>query len=263
MPQVFSCGSDLHGQLGHGSLDEEAAHALYEERCSQALKTRLAEVHHHLSHEELCEILASELADPALIRVLGSWLGPLLGRQGMGAFPPGEAAPHQAVYTPRRIDALAGRRATAVAASGTSSLILLLDGEVHSCGGVLLRGWQRRQGAPWLGHGAACERQALPKRIEALVDAGVAGRAISAGARHSLVIDADGALWSFGYPDARLGRGYTEADVYEDGIPPPQRYDELSGVGRVRGLDGQVRHRACAAYVQLYAHRNAHSLKAS
>lgn len=243
--EVFSCGSDLHGQLGHGSLDEGAAHALYEARCSNELKARIAEA--HLSYEERLEMLAGELADATLARFLCSWLSPLQGRHGMGAFAPGETAPHQAVYTPRRIEALADVRATAVAAGGTSSLILLLNGEVHSCGGVLLHGWQRRQGAPWLGHGATCERQALPKRIEALVAAGVRGRGVSAGQKHSLVIGADGDLWSFGYPDARLGRGFIEEDVYEDGIPSPQRYEELSGVGLVQGLSGQQVASACSA----------------
>ena len=85
-------------------------------------------------------MLAGELADATLARFLCSWLSPLQGRHGMGAFAPGETAPHQAVYTPRRIEALADVRATAVAAGGTSSLILLLNGEVHSCGGVLLHG---------------------------------------------------------------------------------------------------------------------------
>ena len=97
---------------------------------------------------------------------------------------------------PKKIDALTGRRVVAVSAGDTHSLALTADGAVWSFG----CGWNGR-----LGHGDT-QTQLLPKKVEALVGQRVV--AVAAGTVHTIVITADGAVWSWGGGlSGKLGHG--------------------------------------------------------
>jgi len=101
---------------------------------------------------------------------------------------------------PKKIEALAGQRVLAVSAGGYHSLAITADGSVWSWG---------FGGSGQLGHGN-WQDQLLPKKVEAF--AGQRVVAVSAGARHSIAITADGAAWSWGGGgQGRLGHGDNQA----------------------------------------------------
>jgi alpha-tubulin suppressor-like RCC1 family protein len=89
---------------------------------------------------------------------------------------------------PKRIKALRGVRMRCVAAGKMHSCAVTEEGHVYTWG-------EGKTGA--LGH-MHFEDEPLPKRIETLYDNGVVAVGVAAGAKHTLVADADGAAWGFG-----------------------------------------------------------------
>jgi len=101
----------------------------------------------------------------------------------------------QSQLLPKKVEALAGQHVVAVSAGAYHSIALTANGAVWSWG----EGWDGR-----LGHGDN-QQELLPKKIDAF--AGQRVVAVSAGA-HSLVLTADGAVWSWGYGySGQLGHG--------------------------------------------------------
>jgi len=107
-----------------------------------------------------------------------SWGDGLFGQLGHGD--------EQIQLLPQKVEAFAGQRVASVSAGHSHSLALSADGAVWSWGYGLYG---------QLGHGDEQE-QLLPKKIEALEGQRVV--AVSAGARHSLGLTADGSVWSWG-----------------------------------------------------------------
>jgi alpha-tubulin suppressor-like RCC1 family protein len=89
---------------------------------------------------------------------------------------------------PRRIEALRGVRVRCVAAGEMHSCAVTDEGHVYTWG-------QGETGA--LGH-MEFQNEPLPKRVETLHDKGVLAVGVAAGGFHTLVADADGAVWGFG-----------------------------------------------------------------
>jgi len=87
---------------------------------------------------------------------------------------------------PKKVEALADRRAIAVSAGTLHSLAITADGAVWSWGNGLFGR---------LGHGDE-QNQLLPKKVEAL--AGQRVVAVSAGYQHSLALTANGAVFTWG-----------------------------------------------------------------
>jgi alpha-tubulin suppressor-like RCC1 family protein len=92
------------------------------------------------------------------------------------------------IWLPRRIEALRGVRVRCVAAGFVLSCAVTDDGHVYTWG---------RGGSGALGH-MKFEDELLPKRVEMLHDEGVFAVGVAAGVDHTLVADADGAVWGFG-----------------------------------------------------------------
>ena len=161
---VWSWGYGAWGQLGHG--DEQ--HQLLPKKVEAFAGQRVVAVSAGGTHS------LATTADGAV----WSW-----GRGDWGKLGHGD---QQGQLLPKKIELLAGRRVIGVSAGARHSLALTVDGAVWSWGGG---DWGK------LGHGDE-QQQLLPKKVEAL--AGQRVVALSAGGEHSLVITADGALWSWG-----------------------------------------------------------------
>jgi alpha-tubulin suppressor-like RCC1 family protein len=93
---------------------------------------------------------------------------------------------------PRRIEALQDVRVRCVAAGRRHSCAVTDEGHVYTwgCG---------RAGA--LGH-MKFQDEVLPEYVELLHDEGVVAVGVAAGDKHTLVADADGSVWGFGYLNA-------------------------------------------------------------
>ena len=114
-------------------------------------------------------------------------------------------------WQPKKVEAFAGQRVVAVSAGDSHSLSLTAGGNVWSWG----------SGECPLGHGDH-EDQLLPKKIEALAARRVV--AVSAGGHHSLVLTADGAVWSWGRGAfGKLGHGDTQLQLL------PKKVEALAG----------------------------------
>jgi alpha-tubulin suppressor-like RCC1 family protein len=88
----------------------------------------------------------------------------------------------------KRIEALRGVRVRCIAAGHSLSCAVTDEGHVYTWGRDLT-------GA--LGH-MGFEDEPLPRRVQALHDNGVFAVGVAAGRNHTLVADADGAVWGFG-----------------------------------------------------------------
>jgi alpha-tubulin suppressor-like RCC1 family protein len=86
---------------------------------------------------------------------------------------------------PKRVEALQGVRVRCIAAAKTSSCAVTKEGHVYTWGD-----------GP-LGH-VDCEDEVLPRRVEMLYENGVVAVGVVTGSQHTLVADADGAVWGFG-----------------------------------------------------------------
>jgi alpha-tubulin suppressor-like RCC1 family protein len=60
------------------------------------------------------------------------------------------------------------------------------------------------------------EDEPLPKRVETLYDEGVLAVGVSAGANQTMVVDADGAVWGFGYLNAIGAWNHPTVDAMRD-----------------------------------------------
>jgi len=105
-------------------------------------------------------------------------------------------------WQPKKVEAFADQRVSAVSAGAHHSLATTADGAVWSWG--------------WgyfgqVGHGDT-QNQLLPKKVEALTGRRVV--TVSAGVAHSLAITTDGAVWSWGHGgEGRLGHGDTQRQL--------------------------------------------------
>jgi alpha-tubulin suppressor-like RCC1 family protein len=96
------------------------------------------------------------------------------------------------ILLPKRIDALRGMRVRCIAAGKLHSCAVTDEGHVYTWG-------EGCTGA--LGH-MGFEDEPLPKRVETLHDNEVFAVGVAAGGDHTLVADADGTVWGFGYLNA-------------------------------------------------------------
>ncbi|WP_422614018.1 RCC1 domain-containing protein, partial [Bifidobacterium indicum] len=100
--------------------------------------------------------------------------------------------------TPARVGMPAGVAFTAVSAGGNHSMALDRDGNIWTWG---------YNGSGQLGDGTTTNRTTP---VKAATPAGVAFTAISAGGNHSMALDRDGNIWTWGYNGYRqLGDGTT------------------------------------------------------
>jgi alpha-tubulin suppressor-like RCC1 family protein len=109
-------------------------------------------------------------------------------------------------HTPTKVEALSGKGVTQLSCGMYHTLALTAAGEVYSCGfgGSLLNG------AGGLGHGNRTQLEAFAKLASFGPDGteGVAAATVSAGGYHSVVLDREGGVWTFGRGEwGRLGHG--------------------------------------------------------
>lgn len=109
-------------------------------------------------------------------------------------------------HTPTKVEALSGKGVTQLSCGMYHTLALTAAGEVYSCGfgGSLLNG------ASGLGHGNRTQLEAFTKLASFGPDGteGVAAATVSAGGYHSVVLDREGGVWTFGRGEwGRLGHG--------------------------------------------------------
>jgi alpha-tubulin suppressor-like RCC1 family protein len=129
---------------------------------------------------------------------------------------------------PLQVAALRGQRVTCVAAGAEHSTCCTADGEVYSWG------WGRYGN---LGDGDTQDRH-LPTRAGGLE--GVAVARVACGWRHTLAVDAEGRLWSWGWSKyGQLGHGDTRDQLL------PKRVDALAGCA-VAAVAGGWRHTLAA-----------------
>ena len=179
---VWSWGVGAGGQLGHGDEQRQSLPKQVEALAGQHVVAVTAGEHHGLALT----------ADGAA----WSWGYGHYGRLGHGD--------EQRQLLPKKIEAWSGRRVVAVSAGVDHSLAIAANGAVWS--------WGRGDNGQ-LGHGDE-EDRLLPKKVEAL--AGQRVVAVSAGWLHSLVLTANGAVWSWGNGGwGQLGHGN-----YEDQLLP-------------------------------------------
>jgi len=187
--RLSSCGSapqDAAGLLGHG----EGVTRLN-------TPTRLPSM---VGGERVVSVSAGAGHSLALTAdsAVWSWGYGRFGRLGHGDEEP--------QLLPKKIEAIARHHVVAVSAGASHNLAVTADGAVWSWGfgghGHLGFGssWSRRRA-----RGVDAQDQLLPKKVEALAHRVVA---VSAGIYHSLVLTADGAVWSWGSGgNGRLGHG--------------------------------------------------------
>jgi len=187
---VWSWGAGGCGQLGHGDKQSQLLPKKIEAFAGQRIVAVSAGGDHSLALT----------ADGSI----WSWGYGSSGRLGHGD------SQHQLL--PKKIEVLAERRVVTVSAGAHHSLALTADGAVWSWG----FGGEGR-----LGHGDN-QRQLLPKKIEVLAERRVV--AVSAGGLHSLVLTADGAVWSWGWGgEGRLGHGDEQNQLL------PKKVEALAG----------------------------------
>ena len=205
---VWSWGFGEDGQLGHGYAQSQLLPKKVEAFAGQRVVAVSAGMVHSLA-------LTANGA-------VWSWGFGGLGQLGH--------CDQQIQLLPKKIEALAGQRVVALSAGGHHSLALTADGAVWSWG----------YGASGkLGHGDT-QSQPLPKKVEAL--AGQRVVAVSAKARHVLALNADGAVWSWGYGDSgRLGHGDLQSQLL------PKKVEALAGRRVVAVSAGMVHSLALTA----------------
>lgn len=99
---------------------------------------------------------------------------------------------------PQKVEALAGKKVTGVAAGAEHSVICTDTGEVWAWG------WGRYGN---LGDGERSDRD-LPTKVTALETTGITIKMVACGWRHTLGVDAEGKLWSWGWSKyGQLGHG--------------------------------------------------------
>jgi len=199
---VWSWGQGGVGALGHGDWQDQLLPKKVEAFAGQRVVAVSAGHNHGLAIT----------ADGAVC----SW-----GFGGGGRLGHGNT---QNQLLPKKVEALAGRRAVAVLAGGEHSLALTADGAVWSWG---------EGGFGRLGHGD-WQNRLLPKKVEAL--AGQRVVAVAAGDFHSLALTAVGAVWSWGEGDiGRLGHGDEQNQLL------PKKVEALAGQ-RVVAVSAGIAH---------------------
>ena len=173
---LFSFGRGAQGQLGHGDRAEQPQ----PKRVVVLAKERVVGVAAGGNHS------LALTAEGALFS-FGNGVSGQLGHGNTARQP-----------QPKRVVALAKERVASVAAGGSHSLALTAGGALFSFG----NGYFGQ-----LGHGDTAG-QWQPKRVAVLAKERVVS--VAAGDGHSLVLTAEGALFSFGRgADGRLGHGDT------------------------------------------------------
>jgi len=121
------------------------------------------------------------------------------GQLGLGSY-------RTKAQSPTKVDALSGLGVTQLSCGMYHTLALTAAGEVYSCG----FGGSFLNGAGGLGSGSRSQLDA-PAKLESFGpdgSAGVLAASVSAGGYHSVVLDAEGGVWTFGRGEwGRLGHG--------------------------------------------------------
>uniref|UniRef100_A0A7S3BM21 RCC1-like domain-containing protein n=1 Tax=Haptolina ericina TaxID=156174 RepID=A0A7S3BM21_9EUKA len=136
--------------------------------------------------------------------------------------------------TPTKVEALSGIGVTAISCGMYHTLALTDAGEVWSVG----FGGSFLGGAGGLGHGDR-KQLATPEKIAAFGEDGVRAASVSAGGYHSVVLDTDGGVWSWGRGEwGRLGHN-DSSDLLT-----PTRLEACDEMGVGTALAGEA-HSAC------------------
>ena len=147
---LYTFGYGLANQLGHGGKQSELAPRRVEALAGVRIVLAAGGEHHLLVIDDSGAVYSFGAGEAAGRTAYSSWVGGWLGHGTLDEVP-----------LPRKIAALAGCRAKAVAAASRHSLVLVEDGDrsgaVYSFGDG---------GAGKLGHGDA-RSQWTPKRIQA------------------------------------------------------------------------------------------------
>ena len=195
--RVFTFGCNAECQLGHGGRDDEHKPRVVEGLRAQRIVRLAGGEHHSLAVSDAGQVF-SWGAGEARARTSafsGGWLG------------------HRTVEShplPRRVEALAGVRVVAIAASRQHSLALADGGAVFSFGDG---------GGGKLGHDDGGRMHWVPTRIRALDGCRVA--AIAAGEAHSLCVLDDGRVLSWGCGSAL---GLHASALTENGAEVPMSW---------------------------------------
>ena len=188
---LYTFGYGLANQLGHGGKQNELAPRRVEALAGVRIVLAAGGEHHSLVIDDAGAVYSFGAGEAAGRTAYSSWVGGWLGHGTLDEVP-----------LPRKIAALAGCRAKAVAAASRHSLVLVEDGDrsgaVYSFGDG---------GAGKLGHGDA-RSQWTPKRIQGL--AGIAVQSIAAGEAHS-VCATDSSFYAWGSLATGLREAETEA----------------------------------------------------
>ena len=188
---LYTFGYGLANQLGHGGKQNELAPRRVEALAGVRIVLAAGGEHHSLVIDDSGAVYSFGAGEAAGRTAYSSWVGGWLGHGTLDEVP-----------LPRKIAALAGCRAKAVAAASRHSLVLVEDGDrsgaVYSFGDG---------GAGKLGHGDA-RSQWTPKRIQGL--AGIAVQSIAAGEAHS-VCATDSSFYAWGSLATGLREAETEA----------------------------------------------------
>ena len=188
---LYTFGYGLANQLGHGGKQNELAPRRVEALAGVRIVLAAGGEHHSLVIDDAGAAYSFGAGEAAGRTAYSSWVGGWLGHGTLDEVP-----------LPRKIAALAGCRAKAVAAASRHSLVLVEDGDrsgaVYSFGDG---------GAGKLGHGDA-RSQWTPKRIQGL--AGIAVQSIAAGEAHS-VCATDSSFYAWGSLATGLREAETEA----------------------------------------------------
>ena len=208
---LHTCGRGFHGQLGHGDFDRVGdptvvrAAVSIDEPGSSSATTNLEIM------KSLVAVACGGNHTCALTKdgKLLTWGLASSGELGHGGWTPIEMA------RPRLVSSLSNLRVTSIAAGANHTIAITSCCGVWTCG----RG---RHGQ--LGHGHFNDAGPL-QRVNALSDRKIVGGA--AGATHSVVYSADGAIYSWGANESgQLGHG-AEVAAGEHGLWWPRRINAL------------------------------------
>ena len=192
----------------------------------------------HLEHTPVLSVACGKFHTVALAQSgdVYAWGSNESGQLGLG---------HRSkVETPTKVESLSGVGVTALACGLYHTLALTDKGDVLSCG----FGGSFWNGAGALGQGDRSQLD-TPKRIVQFgTDAEVVAKTIAAGGYHSMVLDADNQVWTWGRGEwGRLGLGdssdaLTPQQMYLEGDTPPRVAAALTGESHsaIVGAGGEI-----------------------
>mmetsp|Transcript_29534 Transcript_29534/g.48956 ORF Transcript_29534/g.48956 Transcript_29534/m.48956 type:complete len:411 (+) Transcript_29534:46-1278(+) len=213
---LYICGTGEYNKLGVGDLQDREAPALVEELRDVPIV--------HVACGKYHTAAVSASGD------VYTWGLESSGQLGLGSSKTKAA-------TPQKVEALSGMGVKQLSCGSYHTLALTDAGEVYSFG----FGGSFFNGAGGLGHG---DRRQLdtPRRIETFgPERGIIATSVGAGGYHSIVLDSERRVWSWGRGEwGRLGFG-DSSDVLD-----PQHLEECDGYVPISSPCGEA-HSACLA----------------